>query len=289
MSKITASSRLVVLCALVALLASAITATSASAANPFLSPAFKVCKKVPASVKEQGLYSDSHCLANVVKGEYAWSTPAGGGAETWYCLLNASGKYQDGLCQVAGAGKFLPTGFTETFPTVLGSGGTSTLKGTVSTKKSTISCTNSTFKGQPQTGSLVGNVTITYTGCTVTEPAGEGCKVNSVGKPVETIETTELMGTALSAKLVDFNPQAAGAAFTTLEFTGTGCPLNGAGKAEVTGSQMCTYAAGIEEAAEEHELECNGSESTLKLNGSKAEYTGKSRIMVTGGPLWKIR
>lgn len=50
---------------------------------------------------------------------------------------------------------------------------------------------------------------------------------------------------------------------------------------------MCTLAASIETPADEHELVCKGSESSLKFGGVKAEYTGTVNTMVEGGNLWK--
>jgi hypothetical protein len=282
MLKVLSRSGLVVLCSLTVLVVSAVGAASASAANPFEKPAVKVCKAVPAGLL--GLFSESHCLTNVVAGSYAWATPANGGTETWYCVLKGH-EYEDDLCQDSGSGPFLPVLVDELFPKQLGLGGLSVLKGEAVGIKTTIDCKENTFNGQPETGRVTGKAKITYTGCTVIAPAN--CEIRSVGLlGLGTIKTEPLKGLLLTDRLVDFHPET-GTTFVELEYIGGSCLAAVANPAKVEGQQMCTFEASILTPKELHELFCNAGESELKFAGAKATYEGNVSIHFEGKPLWK--
>lgn len=282
MSKVMSLPRLVVLCALAAVLVSAVSAASAAAEDPFASPALKVCKKVPSGWL--GLFSESHCATNVRSGSWTWTTPDGQN-NTWYCLLwtNGTPRYATDLCQEESAtGQFeakLLAG--EPFPKLLGTGGLSILTGKDLGVKTEIDCTANSFAGQPETGKLTGAVAIKYTGCTSVKPTG--CEVKSTGEPAGTIATAKLMGTLASTRLVTFKPEGT-TKFVEIEYSGS-CALKN-NTIPVEGSQMCTYAANIETPEDVHELVCKASESELKF-GEGATYEGKVNIMVEGGNLWK--
>jgi hypothetical protein len=285
MLKVLSRSGLVVLCSLTVLVLGAVGAASASAQNPFASPAVKVCKKVPAGFL--GLFSESHCLTNVSTGTYAWATPSHGGELTWYCLLGGN-QYKESLCQTESSkGPFLPLGFEERFPRLLGSGGLSVLKGEVVGIKTTIDCKENTFKGQPETGSAIGEGKITYTGCTVIAPAS--CEVRSKGLTgLGTIETGEVRGLLLTDRLVDFHPST-GTVFVELEYIGGSCFATAANPAKIEGQQMCTFEAAILTPKELHELFCNAGESGVKFAGAKVTYEGNGSVHFEGKPLWKIQ
>jgi hypothetical protein len=256
--------------------------------QPFRTPALKVCKKVPAGAL--GLFSESHCLTNVRSGSFSWATPSNGGTQTWYCLLQTSGAngYSDNLCQTPSpVGAFEAKLYVEAFPKLLGTGGLATLKGEVIATKTELDCKTDTFSGRPETGSLTGKAKIEYKECTIGKPAK--CEVRSVGQPgLGTIITKELNGSLLSDSLADFTP-ASGSIFVELEIVGSGCTIASTTPQKVEGAQMCTFLAGIETPAEEHELKCLPSESALKFALKAATYEGSVLIHLEGKPLWKIK
>jgi hypothetical protein len=287
MSKLGFISRLAMLCSL-AVLASAVSIASASAAEPFKSPALKVCQSAPAGYT--GLYTSGTCETNSATGTFAWSTAASA-TTTAFCLLSATANqlYTEGLCQTDSSGKtgkLLAETFSKTPPKLVATIDASTLKGKVAGAEAEIVCTGGKATDTAETGSLSSGP-ILYTGCTSKKPSG--CEISSASlkKPGE-IKTEGLMATLSSATLINFTPET-GKKFVELEFTGSSCTITSGTTAEVEGKQMCTFLSNVEASATDHNFLCKTTESGLELGKKTATYEGLNLLGVEGGLNFAIK
>lgn len=278
--------RLALLCLPVAaLVAVAVSAQSASAIGLY------GCKEVgPASL---GQYTESHCATDAAHGKYTWTWAADNGLSTDYCLLVGGGggsRYTDADCSTpSGSGAYeaieLPN---EPYFWLLGTtSGIDGVNSTILGIKVEVSCSTMEFAGQPLTLTLISLAKAKLSKCEVKTPTG--CTVSSPGEASGKIGTSVLDGVLASVgKEVTLTLKpVSGEVFITVDFSGTGCSVNGV-KAEVTGRQICTFGAGVSTPAVEHALTCEPSGSELKYAGAAVSMKGSVTNMLEPILYWKI-
>jgi hypothetical protein len=276
MSKTKTKTTIGLLCLLAALATGAATAESASAAALF------GCKVVGAS--SLGQYTESHCATDAAHGSYTWTWAAESGATTDYCLLQTGGKYTDADCSAAGSGAFeiieLPN---EPYFSLLGkSEGSELLHATIHSIKVEISCTKAQFSGQPWSRTLISLITLKLLSCSVKTPTG--CTVGAPSEPNGTVSSNSLDGSLSGTEKIALEGRTS-AAFFTLIFGGETCSLKGV-KSEVTGTQVCSFGAGVSTPAAEHTITCVPSGSELKDEGSSAILKAAVALMFEPEELW---
>lgn len=221
---------LVALAVLCALAGSAVSVASASAATKAFT-----CSKEATKKDRFG----AHCLAE-------------GATKEW------------GHIEVP-AGKTATTATNANTASETTAAATSVLAVTIAGVATEIQCTGLEGSGTMEnTESKVASTgTVSYTGCTVTKPAGKGCVVSG-GK----VTTKELTGESEGATIVKIKP-AAGETIATVviekcSITGlnNSYPVTGSLKASVSGATATTTEAGVTEQA------------TLKFGGQKAGLGG---------------
>ena len=153
----------------------------------------------------------------------------------------------------------------------------SKLKGTLAGVETEVECTSTTGTGTLTNSAtfVSGTGTITYGGCKVTKPAGQGCVVTSPG----TITTETLAATteSLAANEVKFKPNS-GTKFATVPISGcetvslnNNFPVTGSLIATASGATLTTTTAGVE------------GQNTLKFGGNKAGLEGSLTISNSAG------
>ncbi len=176
----------------------------------------------------------------------------------------------------------------EAFPKELGL----LLKSTFTTElvgiKTEITCTDGKSEGQPATTTLVKEILIKYTTCSIVKP--EHCEPGNPGKPAGTIETKSLISHLQSLKLAVFLPES-GTTWLELEYklsAGVDCALHGQ-ILPVSGTQSCDFEPSAQLPEIEHVMVCKKTGSLLKVDTEKATYEGVTHVHLEGLPYWKIQ
>jgi hypothetical protein len=206
---------------------------------------YYMCEKNEAAGKEQ--FSDAHC---VVAAE-------GNGGFKHVEITN--GTFQEYVATNAKTAKET----TAAQPT--------TLKSTLAGVETEIECTGSSGEGKVINAetSASGTGTLAYTGCTVTKPAGKGCKITEGGFKTEPLASTTAGQPANSIKV---SPKS-GETFVTIPISG--CSIEALNnKFPVTGS-VVTTASGATVTSTEAAVTALG---TLKLGGTKAGIGGAQTV-----------
>lgn len=182
--------------------------------------------------------------------------------------------YTSGTCTTEGAGGFQKVPFTTTEGVEVANASAFELKTTNGGVNFVIKCTGlegsgtATDAGEQINGS---GITLTYTGCTVTAPAGKGCKVQA-GPTAEKITTNTLKSTTTRSEAGNFKTTylpASGETFVTIAVSGCStAALNG--NKEVTGSASTT------ESTDTMKQTFTESSSNLKFGGQSAKLIGSS-------------
>jgi hypothetical protein len=194
--------------------------------------------------------------------------------------------FSDADCSTASAtGPFHHVSVANGTTTTLKSVGTTNqvLSETVGGIAFQITCTNESNVGEATNEEVEGevkgekrmtitgkNIVITYTGCTVTKPAGNGCVVNSVGKAAGTIVTNNLksMSFLTPNKGIRFEPTTG---TTIVEIVVSGCTTTALNGTKVlTGTANATPRGAF--------LDANAAGSALTIGGQAARLTGTSTI-----------
>jgi hypothetical protein len=278
--------RLALLCvSAVLVIAAAASAQSASAFGLY------GCKEVGSS--SLGQYTESHCATDAAHGKYTWTWATDQGLSTDYCLLVGGGgggnRYVDADCSTSsGSGAFeaveLPN---EPYFWLLGT--TSAADGVNSTVlgiKVEVACPTMEFAGQPLTLTLISLAKAKLSKCEVKTPAN--CTVSSPGEASGNISTSVLDGVLASGTKVTITLKpVSGTAFMTVDFSGASCSVTGI-KAEITGSQACSFGASVSTPATEQAVTCEPSGSALSYLGAAVTVKANDTLMLEPILWWKI-
>jgi hypothetical protein len=218
---------------------------------------------------------------------FAAANASAAGTTQFTCVKGAATTgFSDADCSTASAtGPFHHVSVANGTTTTLKSVGTTIqiLESTVGGIAFEISCTNESNVGEATNEEVEGevkgekrmtitgkNIVITYTGCTVTKPAANGCVANSPGKPAGTIVTNNLKSMSLltPTKGIRFDPTT-GTTFVEIVVSGCTTTLFNGTKV-VSGFENTTPRGAF--------LDANAAGSALTFGGQAAMLTGTTTI-----------
>jgi hypothetical protein len=154
------------------------------------------------------------------------------------------------------------------------------LRGTLAGVKTKITCTTVTGTGTitNAAASVSGTGKITFSGCTVEEPAGKGCVIT--GGKIESSAKITTVGQATTK--IKIEPSEAGSSFASVPIEGCAGEVPPKGSYPTTGSFTVT----AEGATTSVTLAGSEAEGKLKFGGNKTGIEGKVTLrMVEGEPI----
>jgi hypothetical protein len=282
-NNITTTLLRLVLLNVLAISAGAITAASASAAEPV----FAFCHDVAGQHTNGGTYSDAHCTSLVNGGGLYAVAYADTLTSLLLCLWVGvnNGLYKNDHCSELGIGNWEKTLVTENTPLLLGKPiNTAVLHGELLSTKTLISCTAGNFLTHPEEKGASSHGLLEYktcstipTNCVVKEPILATFNDQLEGNKLDKFTGNKTNGTKTEI-------------FTEIEYLNNGsetCALKGT-KFPIKGSQTCEGGSLINLLALLQELECTPEGSNLKLGPETATFENQVSVTAESGEAWGV-
>jgi hypothetical protein len=260
----------------------AITAASASAAEPV----FAFCHDFGAG-NGHGTYSDAHCSVAENGGLYGVAY-ADAATTLLLCLWEGSEhNYTNSHCSELGSGEFEKQLITTAdTPLLLGTPiNAAVLKGKVLMGATEISCTTGKFETQPLEKGASSGGRLEYTNCTVKQPLK--CIVT---EPIVATFNDQLEGNKLDKFTGNKTNGTKTEIFTEIEYLdkpGETCSLKNK-RFPIKGSQKCEGGANINTFQLLQELECTKEGSNLTIGTEEALYENKVSVTAQSGEAWGV-
>jgi hypothetical protein len=244
---------------------------------------YSFCVKVAES---KGAFEDSKCSEEKTGGEYALAY-----ADTATASLRCSAAatetagFATARCNAKETGDFELKTTSEATPKLDGSGTHTVLSGTIAATKTVVTCTKDTLETQPEAEGRWAKGKLSYSSCTVSEPAH--C---AVAEPIVS-EFTGQLEEAEVEKEQEFQVKLTGAkaseAYAEVEFQNKGESCTVKGKDTLKGSQVCGFDAAISTPELEHETICKTSGSSLTLGTEKATLEETEKLTASSKVAWQ--
>jgi hypothetical protein len=283
-NNITTTLLRLVLLSMLAIGASAITAATASAAEPV----YAYCHDIAGQHSTGGTYSDPHCTSLVNGGGLYAAAYADTATSLLLCLWVGvnNGLYKNDHCTELGVGNWEKVLVSEPTPLLLGKPiNPAVLKAKVLMGATEFSCTTGKFETQPLEKGASSGGRLEYTNCTVIQPLK--CIIT---EPIIVTFNDQLEGNKLDKLTGNKTNGTKTEILTEIEYSdkpGEVCSLKNK-KFPIKGTQTCEGDSLMNLFVLLQELECTKEGSNLTIGTEEALYENKMSVTAQSGEAWGV-